>query len=97
MFCQSYEDMCFGFMIYCSVDWLFFCQVNPAMVEQFEHSGMRFVGHDDKCKRMEIMELQGITLLLYFSFCECSQKLGSYYWHFLMRDDILFLNLCLAF
>jgi len=34
-------------------------QVNPAVVEQLERSGMRFVGHDDEGKRMEIMELQG--------------------------------------
>ena len=44
-------------------------QVNPAMIEQLENSGMMFVGHGDDGKRMEIMELQGVCVLrLHFAF-----------------------------
>ncbi|XP_053396420.1 CTP synthase 2-like [Mercenaria mercenaria] len=34
-------------------------EVNPALVEQFEDKGMKFVGRSEDGERMEIMELQG--------------------------------------
>ena len=34
-------------------------QVNPALVEEFEGRGMKFVCHDVGGQRMEIMELKG--------------------------------------
>lgn len=34
-------------------------EVNPAMVENLEQGGLLFVGKDEKCERMEILELPG--------------------------------------
>jgi len=39
-------------------------QVNPSIVGQLESHGMTFVGHDVEAQRMEIMELQGATLVM---------------------------------
>ena len=47
-------------------------QVNPALVEEFEGRGMKFVGHDVGGQRMEIMELKGwhctFLILIFFKF-----------------------------
>lgn len=37
-------------------------EVNPEKVPQLEKAGMKFVGKDEKGERMEILELEGLSI-----------------------------------
>ena len=44
-----------------------FSKVNPDVVEKLESQGMHFVGHDTENKRMEILEMEGLQRLLFYT------------------------------